>query len=150
MRIRERPTAQNPKKTNIMNAKMRTRILDLTALALEANRSADFNIFLNFSGHVDMVSLRISTTEYGNIIFDNYLYYPSLYRHDHHFTEKTFYEGVDGWERELRGIIAIIEENEAKLESEISDFIHSLPRGLESYSKEQLASAIKDWNQRKQ
>ena len=128
---------------------MRTRILDLTALALEANRSADFHIFLNFAGHVDMVSLRISTTDSENIIFNNYLYYPSVYRHNRHFTEETFYQGVDGWERELRGIIAIIEENEAKLESEISDFIHSLPGGLESYSKEQLASAIKDWNQRK-
>ena len=77
-------------------------ISNLVELGLEANTNPDYYIFIDISGHVDLISIRIAKHKYQNKIFMDDIYY------DDHFSEKEFKSKMSIWKNKLRYIIKSI------------------------------------------
>jgi hypothetical protein len=72
---------------------------ELFLLALQANLSEEYNVWINFSGHVNEIQLRISNGEYRNIIFDDEIYFDST-------DKNAVIKKLKEWKKQLMLIIA--------------------------------------------
>tara|TARA_R110000737_G_scaffold335999_2_gene355186 strand:- start:1573 stop:1851 length:279 start_codon:yes stop_codon:yes gene_type:complete len=83
-----------------MTKDLKQEIGQLLLMCFNANSFEDYDVFFNYSGHVDAIDLRISKPELDDPIFSETLYIKgSLYR------KEEFKKEVKKWRKELMKIL---------------------------------------------
>lgn len=83
----------------MLTQNFKQQIGEIFLLALQANLSKEYNVWIHFSGHVNEIQLRISTENYRDIFFDEDIYFDDI-------DKKEFIKKLKEWKKQLMQIIA--------------------------------------------
>lgn len=84
-----------------MKNEVKKELLDFLLMCFTANESTDYNVFFDFSGHVEAVHLRITS----NDIDADFLFSETLYVDGSLYSDVSFKETMKTWKYELMKLI---------------------------------------------